>query len=49
MLAAMALEQMVFRWVVGLPRRWNHQHDNFKENERERRGTQLTLKELAFG
>jgi enoyl-[acyl-carrier protein] reductase II len=25
MLAAMALVQMVFRWVVGLPRRWNHQ------------------------
>jgi hypothetical protein len=24
MLAAMALGQMVFRWV-GLPRRWNHQ------------------------
>jgi hypothetical protein len=39
---------MVFRWVVGLPRRWNH-HDNFKKTilETKEGGTQLTLKELS--
>jgi enoyl-[acyl-carrier protein] reductase II len=50
MLAAMALVQMVFRWVVGLPRRWKSSaHDNFKKTilETKEGGTQLTLKEFS--